>query len=111
MSLTKLQSTRMLYKAILRLHRGLPLEMKALGDEYVKAEFKRHKKCSDAEANLFMNEWTDYAITLSKQLGLKGMRRMKIGSEMDPRLVDQMRDEQVAQLYELMKATKLEENG
>ena len=35
---------RALYKAILKLHRGLPLPMQALGDQYVKEEFRRHKE-------------------------------------------------------------------
>ena len=49
---------RALYKAILRLHRGLPLQMKALGDQYVKDEFKRHKDVPGNEAQIFMGEWT-----------------------------------------------------
>lgn len=30
---THVQRVRLLYKTILRLHRGLPIEMKALGDQ------------------------------------------------------------------------------
>ena len=48
---------RMLYKTILRLHRGLPLELKALGDEYVKSEFRRHKKAEVTFVSPFMQEW------------------------------------------------------
>lgn len=43
---------------ILRLHRSLPLEMRAIGDQYVKDEFRRHKQVNPAEAYVFMQEWT-----------------------------------------------------
>lgn len=32
--------------------------MKALGDQYVKDEFRRHKQVNPAEAHVFMQEWT-----------------------------------------------------
>lgn len=57
-ALTHVQRVRMLYKTILRLHRGLPEEMHTLGDIYVKDEFRRHKKCNQGEAAVFMNEWS-----------------------------------------------------
>lgn len=56
-SLTHLQRVRRLYKTVLRLHRGLPLEIQSLGNSYVRDEFKRHKTCNLAEANVFLNEW------------------------------------------------------
>lgn len=49
---------RVLYKAILRLHRGLPLELRALGDQYVKDEFKRHKDCDKQFIPTFVGSWT-----------------------------------------------------
>lgn len=55
---THVQHVRSLYKVILRLHRGLPLEMQVLGDNYVKSEFKLHKKCTNEEAMVFMHQWT-----------------------------------------------------
>ncbi|KAE8596306.1 hypothetical protein XENTR_v10016048 [Xenopus tropicalis] len=51
------QNVRSLYKRILVLHRMLPLHFKALGDQYVKEEFRRHKNASPQEAKLFMEEW------------------------------------------------------
>lgn len=48
---------RSLYRKILLLHRTLPLHLKALGDQYVKEEFRRHKAVGPAEAKLFMKEW------------------------------------------------------
>ena len=49
---------RVLYKSILRLHRGLPVELRALGDQYVKDEFKRHKDCDEKFVPEFLKEWT-----------------------------------------------------
>ena len=49
---------RLLYKTILKLHRGMPLELKALGDQYVKEEFRRHKDCETQFVPTFMKEWT-----------------------------------------------------
>lgn len=51
--------------------------------------------------------WADYAIDLAKQLGIKGKPPSgKIGKPIDETLLESMRDEQVAQLYELLKASK-----
>lgn len=49
---------RRLYKLIFRVHRGLPPELRVLGDNYARDEFKRHKKCNKDEAKIFLNEWT-----------------------------------------------------
>lgn len=57
-NLNHVQQVRLLYKSILRLHRGLPPELKELGQTYVKDEFRRHKNCNPTEANIFMLEWT-----------------------------------------------------
>lgn len=48
---------RALYKRILVLHRFLPLHLRALGDQYVKGEFRRHKEVTEVEAGRFMAEW------------------------------------------------------
>ncbi|XP_063698980.1 succinate dehydrogenase assembly factor 3, mitochondrial [Culicoides brevitarsis] len=101
------QKVRLLYKTILRLHRGLPPELQVLGNEYTREEFKRHKNCSPMEAQTFMSTWAGYAIDLAGQLGIRGKPPTgKIGKEIDPELLENMRDEQVAQLYELLKASK-----
>lgn len=51
------QKVRVLYKTILRMHRGLPVALQELGNNYVKEEFKRHKNCSPMESQKFMSEW------------------------------------------------------
>ncbi|XP_052576763.1 succinate dehydrogenase assembly factor 3, mitochondrial isoform X1 [Peromyscus californicus insignis] len=48
---------RCLYKRILQLHRALPPDLKALGDQYVKDEFRRHKTVGSGEAQRFLQEW------------------------------------------------------
>ncbi|ODV78881.1 ACN9-domain-containing protein [Suhomyces tanzawaensis NRRL Y-17324] len=89
-----------LYQAILRAHvHKLPAELRPLGDQYVKAEFKAHKD-SDNPLHIvgFLTEWQDY------------LRAIDGGSWMDGKLgkqdIEKMSPEQVGQLYELMQETK-----
>ncbi|XP_062551030.1 succinate dehydrogenase assembly factor 3, mitochondrial [Armigeres subalbatus] len=99
---------RTLYKTLLRLHRGLPEGLQVLGNQYVRDEFRRHKTCTTHEASLFMNEWTDYAISLANQLGVRGKPNPVeyLGSNLEVNKLGDFRDEQVAQLYELLLASK-----
>lgn len=50
-------AVRSLYKRILLLHRFMPIDLRALGDQYVKDEFRRHKTASAEEVTRFMAEW------------------------------------------------------
>lgn len=50
-------AVRSLYKRILMLHRFMPIDLRALGDQYVKDEFRRHKTASGEEVTRFMTEW------------------------------------------------------
>ena len=50
-------AVRRLYRRVLTLHRRLPLEQKALGDQYAKDEFRRNKNASIEQAAEFLNEW------------------------------------------------------
>ncbi|XP_075991190.1 succinate dehydrogenase assembly factor 3 [Anticarsia gemmatalis] len=96
---------RRLYKLIFRVHRALPPELRIMGDNYARDEFKRHKNCNADEAKIFLNEWTDYAITLAKQMKpLQQAKKKKVGEYMDPNLLDHMTEDQLIQLYELHKA-------
>ncbi|QQP53026.1 ACN9 protein -like protein_ mitochondrial [Caligus rogercresseyi] len=101
------RKVRMLYKTILRLHRGFPnAAMKELGDGYAKDEFRRHKEADPTQTRIFMDEWTTYAINLSKQLGIKGPKTAKpVGSKMSELHVDSLSEEQIVQLYELYQET------
>lgn len=66
---------RSLYKRILVLHRFLPIHLKALGDQYVKDEFRRHKTAAKEEVTSFMKEWEvkndKTRIILQSQVGLE----------------------------------------
>ncbi|KAL0938899.1 acetate non-utilizing protein [Colletotrichum truncatum] len=89
-----------LYRRLLRAHRKyLPGEMRLLGDEYIKAEFRAHRTV-DNPAHLigFLSEWQLYA---QKIEGDKWQ-----GEKIDPVKVAKMSDEQIGQLYELMQAIR-----
>lgn len=49
---------RRLYKLIMRVHRGLPPELRIIGDNYARDEFKRHMNCTPEESQIFLREWT-----------------------------------------------------
>lgn len=85
----------------------MPTELQSLGNNYARDEFKRHKKCNETEAKIFMVEWTNYAVQLSQQLGLgvRGRPKGYIGEHLKATDLDKFADDQIVQLYELMKAT------
>ncbi len=50
-----------LYRGILRAHRKMPMEMRMLGDTYVRSEFKLHKPVTkEAQLNAFFLAWEEY---------------------------------------------------
>jgi len=101
------QKVRLLYKSCLKLHRGLPIHMKAIGDTYVKDEFRRHKKADAQQTQIFMEAWAKYAIQISKQVGLKGpLTAKKLGEDLKVDDLDNFSEEQLAQLYELYSEAK-----
>ncbi|KAK4110400.1 ACN9-domain-containing protein [Canariomyces notabilis] len=87
-----------LYRRLLRAHRKhLPPEMRLLGDEYVKAEFRAHRNVENPVHMIgFLTEWQLYAQKIEGDAW--------VGERLDPGKVEKMSDEQLAQLYELMKA-------
>ncbi|KAG9597755.1 ACN9-domain-containing protein, partial [Aureobasidium melanogenum] len=96
-----------LYRRLLRGHRKhLPPEMRVLGDEYVKSEFRAHRNVDNPIHIIgFLTEWQGYA----QQIEGEKWR----GEKMDKAKIDKMSDEQIAQMYELMQAIRkqeLEEN-
>uniref|UniRef100_A0A8C6UDK8 Succinate dehydrogenase assembly factor 3 n=1 Tax=Neogobius melanostomus TaxID=47308 RepID=A0A8C6UDK8_9GOBI len=96
---------RALYKRILVLHRFLPIHLRALGDQYVKEEFRRHKSAAPEEVTSFMAEWQNYKHTLQTQiLESKGQQlsSVKFGAELAEGHLKNFQDEQIGQLYELM---------
>ncbi|KAL1744718.1 hypothetical protein HDZ31DRAFT_38069 [Schizophyllum fasciatum] len=92
-----------LYRGILRGHRFLPTEMRSLGDDYVKAEFRRHRKVDNPlHIIAFLTEWKLYLDQLPKDDNSVNFS----GRKLDPMLIEKMSAEQLGQLYELMHATK-----
>lgn len=89
-----------LYRAILRAHvQKLPVELRPLGDQYVKAEFKAHQSIDNPLHIVgFLTQWQDY------------LREIDGGSWLDGKMsqqdLEKMSPEQVGQLYELMKEAK-----
>ncbi|KAF4100197.1 succinate dehydrogenase assembly factor 3, mitochondrial [Onychostoma macrolepis] len=97
-------AVRSLYKRILLLHRFMPIDLRALGDQYVKDEFRRHKTASAEEATRFMVEWQNYKDTLQTQvLEAVGHKKLEFGSVLPEEKLKDFQDEQIGQLYELMR--------
>ncbi|XP_037693425.1 succinate dehydrogenase assembly factor 3, mitochondrial [Choloepus didactylus] len=101
---------RNLYRRILLLHRVLPPDLKSLGDQYVKDEFRRHKTVGSAEAQRFLQEWEAYAAMLWQQANEsrhKSYEKACFGTALPAEKLNDFRDEQIGQLHELMQeATK-----
>ncbi|XP_008419455.1 succinate dehydrogenase assembly factor 3, mitochondrial [Poecilia reticulata] len=96
---------RSLYKRILVVHRFLPIHLRALGDQYVKEEFRRHKSAAPDEVKSFLTEWENYKNTLQAQvLESAGRQRgaVTFGADLPEETLSQFQDEQIGQLYELM---------
>ncbi|KAI5462955.1 putative ACN9 family domain-containing protein [Mariannaea sp. PMI_226] len=89
-----------LYRRLLRAHRKhLPPEMRLLGDEYIKAEFRAHRNVENPAhmARIgFLTEWQLYAQKIEGESW--------VGDKLDEGKLAKMSDEQIAQLYELMQA-------
>ncbi|XP_021047313.1 succinate dehydrogenase assembly factor 3, mitochondrial [Mus pahari] len=101
---------RALYRRILQLHRALPPDLKALGDQYVKDEFRRHKSVGPGEAQRFLKEWETYAAVLWQQAEdsrQSSTGKPCFGTSLPEEKLNDFRDEQIGQLQELMQeATK-----
>ncbi|WFD37518.1 uncharacterized protein MJAP1_000462 [Malassezia japonica] len=92
-----------LYRALLRAHRSLMPEMRSLGDDYIKAEFRRHQKIDNPLQIVgFCSQWKMYLDALQADKQMPGGSR---GQSLDPKLLDKFSDEQLYQLYELKLAT------
>ncbi|KAJ3967267.1 ACN9-domain-containing protein [Lentinula raphanica] len=92
-----------LFRHILRSHRNLPSEMRSLGDDYVKAEFRRHRAVTNPVHIIgFLSQWKLYLEALP---AAKDGRTFS-GRKLDSMLLEKMSSEQLGQLYELMQATK-----
>ncbi|XP_061738604.1 succinate dehydrogenase assembly factor 3, mitochondrial [Nerophis ophidion] len=104
-SSSHVSKVRTLYKRILVLHRFMPIHLRALGDQYVKEEFRRHKSASPQQTSNFMTEWQKYKDNLQSQIleasGSKG-GSLSLGVNMSEEELSDFRQEQIGQLYELL---------
>ncbi|KAF8896651.1 ACN9-domain-containing protein [Infundibulicybe gibba] len=92
-----------LFRRLLRTHRYLPTEMRSLGDDYVKSEFRRHKEVTNPVHIIgFLSQWKRYLDELPTGVDGKSFS----GKRLDPTVFEKMSPEQLGQLYELMHATK-----
>ncbi|CAL3968731.1 hypothetical protein PZA11_004720 [Diplocarpon coronariae] len=93
-----------LYRRLLRTHRKhLPSDMRLLGDEYVKSEFRAHRNVENPVHIIgFLTEWQMYAQNLEGESW--------IGERMDPSKIEKMSDQQLGQMYELMQAIRKRQN-
>jgi len=92
-----------LYRRILRVHRYLPVEMRSLGDDYLKAEFRRHKDVTNPGHIIgFLSQWKVYLDQIP--VGPEAQRFR--GNKLDPTIFEKLSEEQLGQMYELMRASK-----
>uniref|UniRef100_A0A8V5H4A2 Succinate dehydrogenase assembly factor 3 n=1 Tax=Melopsittacus undulatus TaxID=13146 RepID=A0A8V5H4A2_MELUD len=99
---------RRLYRRILLLHRALPAALRALGDRYVKEEFRKHKAAGPAEAQRFLREWEATLIEQQINEDKQNLTEKTVyGIQLTEEKLNDFRDEQIGQLKELMdEATK-----
>lgn len=102
-----------LYRRLLRVHRkALPIEMRVLGDDYVKSEFRRTRSTDNPLHVVgFLSEWKKYLDFHERQIaaveGEDGAeQRMREGQKLQTQLFEKLSAEQMGQLYELLQATK-----
>lgn len=91
-----------LYRSILRFHRQkLPIEMRKLGDDYVKHEFRQHKQTTNqTQLNDFFTEWERYLKMMKQQSA------GKFGRELEKSEASKLNDEQRIKLAQLREETK-----
>ena len=78
--------------------------MRAIGDAYIRDEFKRHKDIDNPLQIIgFLSSWKMYLDQLEIEQGQPGGFR---GKRLEPQLLEKMSDEQIQQLYDLMQATQ-----
>ncbi|KAI8592617.1 ACN9 protein-like protein, mitochondrial precursor [Geranomyces variabilis] len=97
-----------LYKSIRRLHKRLPPALRAVGNNYVKDEFQRHKKAEPAFVKGFMKEWMAYRDTLRQQVSQAPFEAgaTPIGRKLQSEELDSLSHQQLGQLHALKKAAK-----
>ncbi|KIW02861.1 uncharacterized protein PV09_05914 [Verruconis gallopava] len=92
-----------LYRRLLRAHRKLPRDMRVLGDEYVKAEFRAHRNVENPLHIIgFLTQWQLYAQQIEGDQWRDG--------SLDQATFEKLNDDQKVQLYELMMEIRKREH-
>src|SRR3954468_20452872 len=87
-----------LYRSILRLHRSLPPEMRSIGDDYVKSEFRRHRDATNPVHIVgFLTQWQEYASVMKAGQG---------GRKLSKEVAEKLSEEQIGQLWELRQEVR-----
>ncbi len=96
-----------LYRHILKLHRLLPSEMRTIGDNYVKTEFKLNKKVTEPKIlEIFYKEWAQYSETLLHQVNedfKTNSIEKPLGAKLELKRLSEFNDDQLYNLMELRK--------
>lgn len=96
-----------LYRHILKLHRLLPSEMRVIGDNYVKTEFRLHRSVLETNVlETFYSEWSEYAKTLLNQVSHDfetNSVEKSLGSKLEMKRLSEFNDDQLFNLMELRK--------
>eukprot|EP01134_Creolimax_fragrantissima_P003324 CFRG3324T1 len=92
MSVPSAKSALRLYRRVLQANRTLAPAMRAMGDDYARAEFKKHKTAEASFLVQFNNAWEEYAVMLE---------RKDIGRQLTDEELNALNDEQLGQLHAL----------
>ncbi|KAJ2665356.1 hypothetical protein IWW48_000245 [Coemansia sp. RSA 1200] len=106
-----------LYRRLLRVHRLLPREIRFVGDQYVRAEFRNHRSVTDQRLlDQFFKQWTMYLETMehtamkNKKKGNNnnisgGGASWDVGKHLDRETVESLDDDKAEQLLDLHRAS------
>jgi len=87
-----------LYGRIMRAHRFLPVQLRSLGDGYVRNEWKLHKTCTDDKLiEIFLSKWETY-LGEAKRFQLFPL---KVGLDMNSEEHAKLNPEQKKRLHDL----------
>lgn len=90
-----------LYRSILRLHRGLPSDLRFLGDSYVKDEWRKHRNADVKFVGPFVRAWQDYRVELIGQCGAVLDRNAGwnvVGKQLTEEMRERLTESQLKQL-------------
>jgi hypothetical protein len=98
-----------LYRQILRIHRLLPPSLRSLGDDYVKAEFRRHKDVANPIQIVgFIDQWQAYLDNLKIQTNTakSPSENITFGKKIDSNILEKFSEQQLGQLHVLRNEIK-----